>query len=147
MRKRCHRKHHPLSVPMLVGRGLVETDIETRERMFVQAFALGYANTGHYDEIADMRNVLTLAAAYKDDESTLAMCSAMRVAMANIRERHTRTGRIGASGDELNLLREFVGVYRDFWIRQPVELYQRACDELHRIQDSGALRMAAEVAA
>lgn len=79
-----------------------------------------------------MRNVLTLAAAYKDDASALAMCDAMRVVMANIRDRHTRTGKIGASGDEIQVLREFVGVYRDFWLRQPVELYVQACDELQR---------------
>ncbi len=124
---------------MLVNRGLIETDIELRERMLVQAFTLGFASTAHYDDLADMRNVLTLAAAYKDDDSTLAMCNAMRIVMANIRDRHTRTGKIGASGDELQLLREFVGTYRDFWIRQPAELYGRACDELLKIQSEGLL--------
>lgn len=147
MRKACRRQNRPLTAPMLVNRSLVELDVETRERMLVQAFALGYATTEHYDDLADMRNVLTLAAAYKDDESTLAMCHGMREAMANIRERHTRTQRIGASGAELQLLKAFVGVYRDFWIRQPLALYEKACDELRRIQDSGALKMAAEVVA
>ncbi len=147
MRKRCRRSVRPLSAPMLVNRGLIEHDIETRERMFVQAFALGFATTAHYDDIADMRNVLTLAAAYKDDQSALAMCNAMRVAMANIRERYARTGKMGASGDELKLLQAFCGEYRDFWMRQPVALYEKACDELLRIQATGVLQVQKEVAA
>ena len=147
MRKACRRQHRPLTAPMLVNRSLVEIDVETRERMLVQAFALGYATTSHYDDLADMRNVLTLAAAYKDDRSAQTMCTAMRIVMGNIRDRYTKTGRIGASGAELQLLKAFVGVYRDFWIRQPVALYEKACDELRRIQDSGALKMAAEVVA
>jgi hypothetical protein len=146
MRKHCHRKHYPLSAPMLVNRGLIEHDVETRERMLVQAFCLGFATTAHFDDLADMRNVLTLAAAYKDDDSTMAMCDGMRECMANIRERHIVTGKIGASGDELRLLREFCGVYRDFWMRQPVALYEKACDELAHLQASGVMRMK-EVAA
>ncbi|HET6718361.1 MAG TPA: hypothetical protein VFH22_01860 [Rhodocyclaceae bacterium] len=143
MRKHCQRRHYVPSAPMLVSRGLVENDVEVRERMFVQAFALGFADTSTYDQIADMRNVLTLAAAYKDDDSTLAMCEATRVAMANIRDRHTRSGKIGASGDELQLLKAFCGVYRDFWMRQPVLLYEKACAELQHLQSTGALQLPA----
>ncbi len=130
MRKHTRRQHVRACAPMLVSRGMINDDLELRERMIVQAFAGGWASTQTYDEIADMRNVMTLAAAYKDDASALAMCEAVRVVMANIRDRHARTGRIGCSGDELQVLREFVGTYRDFWLRQPVELYVQACDEL-----------------
>ena len=132
MRKHTRRRHFRPSPPMLVSRGLINDELELRERMIVQAFAGGWATTTTYDEIADMRNVLTLAAAYKGDASALAMCDAMRTVMANIRERHSRTGKIGASGDELQVLREFVGLYRDFWLRQPTELYVQACDDLQR---------------
>lgn len=117
---------------MLVSRGMINDELELRERMIVQAFAGGWASTQTFDEIADMRNAMTLAAAYKDDASALAICEAVREVMANIRARHGRTGKIGASGDEQQVLREFVGAYRDFWMRQPVELYVQACDELQR---------------
>lgn len=136
-RKRSRYKPRPVTVPMLVNRGLVEADIETRERMLVEAFAGGWADTDHYDNIADMRNVLTLAAAYKNDRSALAMCDAMRIPLANLRVRHAQTGRLGVTGDELQLLRSFVDVYRDFWIRQPVKLYDQACDELARVHAGG----------
>lgn len=147
MRKSCKRKVIPRSVPMLINRGLKESDIEIRERMLVQAFALGFATTAHFDDIADMRNVLTLAAAYKSDESTLAMCHGMRECMSGIRERHSATGRIGASGDELRMLQAFCGVYRDFWMRQPVMLYEQACEELLKVQATGAMGICCEVAA
>lgn len=130
MRKHTRRQHIRPSPPMLVSRGLINDELELRERMVVQAFTGGWANTDTYDEIADMRNVLTLAATYKADASAMALCEVMRTVMANIRERHTRTGRIGASGDELQVLREFVGAYRDFWMRQPTELYIQACNDL-----------------
>jgi hypothetical protein len=146
-RKHTKRRHIIPSAPMLVNRGLVESEVEVRERMFVQAFSLGYATTTHYDEITDMRNVLAIAAEYKNDMSAKTMCDAMRDVMANIRGRYARTGKMGASGEELMLLRHFCTEYRDFWMRQPVRLYEQACDELHRIQGTGVLNRQAEVAA
>lgn len=137
MRKRSAYRPRPLTPPMLVNRGLINDDLELKERQIIQAFASGWATTRHYDELADMRNVLTLAAAYKDDSDVLAICEAMRILMGNIRIRHAQTGRMGVSGDEMKLLQVFVDVYRDFWIRQPVKLYEMACDELNRAHEMG----------
>lgn len=142
-RKRSTYRPRPLTPPMLVNRGLIEQEIETRERMLVEALAGGWATTEHFDNIADMRNVLTLAAAYKNDKNALAMCEAMRIPMANMRARHAETGRIGVNGDELQLLRAFIDQYRDFWIRQPVKLYLMACDELNRAHELGIMKEAA----
>lgn len=132
MRKRSTYRPRPVTPPMLVNRGMIEHEIETRERMLVEAFVGGWATTEHFDNIADMRNVTTLAAAYKNDKQAHAMCEAMRIPMGNLRDRHAKTGRLGLTGDELRMLREFVAFYRDFWIRQPVQLYLTACDELNR---------------
>lgn len=132
MRKRGHRRPRPLTPPMLVNRGLMNDELETRERMLVEAFAGGWADKEHFDSIADMRNVLTLAAAHKDDKQILSICDAMRIPMGNIRERYTQSGRMGVTGDELKLMRVFLDVYRDFWMRQPVKLYEVACEELSR---------------
>lgn len=132
MRKRCHRQIRKASPPMLINRGLIGDQLELRERQFVEAFAGGYADKDHFDSLADMRNVMTIAAAHKDDEQALAMCNAMRIPMGNIRDRYAKTGKMGVTGDELQLLREFVTMYGDFWIRQSVGLYEQSCEALQR---------------
>ena len=131
-RKHSRRKVRPCSAPMLVNRGLHQVAIATQEHQLVEAFSAGWATTHHYDCLVDMRNVLTLAAAYKDrdDASALTITEAMRIPLANIRERYERTGRMGVTGEELQLIRAFVSFYGDFWLRQPVALYEMACDEL-----------------
>ena len=131
-RKRSTYRPRPVSAPMLVNRGLIDAELEMRERMLIEAFTGGWATTEHFDNLADMRNAMTLAAAHKDDKSTLALCDAMRIPMGNLRDRYAATGRLGVSGDELQLLRVFVDTYRDFWMRQPVSLYEQACNELNR---------------
>lgn len=137
-RKHSHRKIRPRSVPMLINRGLQNADIETQEIMLVESFAGGWATPYHYDCLVDMRNVLTLANAHKDiqDNSVITICDAMRIPLANIRARHEKTGRMGVSGQELQLLRAFAEFYADFWMRQPVSLYERACDELNDFKSS-----------
>lgn len=133
-RKRSTYRPRPVSAPMLVNRGLIDAELEMRERMLIEAFTGGWATTEHFDNLADMRNAMTLAAAHQDDKSALALCDAMRIPMGNLRDRYASTGRFGVSGDELQLLRVFVDGYRDFWMRQPVSLYEAACDELSRFR-------------
>lgn len=131
-RKRSTYRPRPISAPMLVNRGIQETAIDTQELLLEQAFAHGWATTDHFDNLADMRNVLTIATTRKEDASAVALCEAMRIPLANLRERHAKTGRFGLTGDELHLVRAFIEFYRDFWLRQPVSLYAWACDELAR---------------
>jgi len=141
-RKRSAYRPRPVSAPMLVNRGILEADIDTQELMLEQAFAGGWATTHHFDNLVDMRNVLTLASAKKDDASAVAICEAMRIPLANLRTRYAKTGRFGLSGDELQLVRAFIDLYRDFWLRQPVRLYEWACDELgkhnHALREKAA---------
>lgn len=135
-RKHTHRRPRQTSVPMLINRGLQNVAIETQERMLVEAFAHGYATTEHFDCLVDMRNVLTLAGNHKADPSALAITEAMRIPLANLRDRYAKTGRMGVTGDELQLLRTFVDYYADFWLRQPVALYEAACDELGKFNET-----------
>jgi len=135
-RKHTHRRPRPVSAPMLINRGIQETAIQTVELQIIAAFVGGWATTYHFDALCDMRNVLTLAGAYKDDASAKTICDAMRIPMANLRERYAKTGRFGLTGDELQALRAFINYYRDFWIRQSVALYEQACDELARFNAS-----------
>lgn len=129
------RRHGPrvqrrASAPMIVSRGLINTDLETVERMSVEAFACGFATTHHFDTLADMRDCLLLAAAHKRDAETIGMCRAVGVALMNIRDRFTSTNKMGVDGAELQVLREFSTIYRDFWMRQSVSAYEAACDAL-----------------
>jgi hypothetical protein len=132
MRKRCSRKIRALSAPMLINRGLQNDELEMRERQFVEAFAHGYAEKIHFDSLADMRNVLIIAAAHKDDTKVIELCNAMSIPLQAIRERHAKTGKFGATGEELKMMRAFCGVYKDWWMRQPVSIYEAAVDGLQR---------------
>ncbi len=133
MRKQSTYRPKRVSPPMLINRGLQNDDLEMRERMIAEAFSGGWATERHFDEITDMRNLLTIAAAHKDDQVVLGICHAMSIVMNNIRARYAETQRMGVSGDEVKLLREFCGIYADFWLRQSVGMYERCCDELSRL--------------
>ena len=131
MRKQSTYRPKRVSPPMLINRGLQNDNLEMRERMIAEAFSGGWATERHFDELVDMRNLLTIAAAHKDDHGVLSLCHAMSIVMNNIRTRYAETKRMGVSGDEVKLLREFCGIYADFWLRQSVGLYERCCDELN----------------
>lgn len=135
MRKRSAYRQRSAMPPMLVRR----TDtLEIRERMIIESFAGGWAGREEFDSLVDMRNVLAIAMAYKAEQGALDIAAAMRIAIGNIRDRHAETGRMGVTGDELALLREFCSVYRDFWMRQNVHLYAVCVAELERaIGDNG----------
>jgi hypothetical protein len=135
MRKQSTYRQKRVSAPMLINRGLQNDDLEMRERMIAEAFSGGWATERHFDELTDMRNVLTIAAAHKDDQGILGLCHAMSIVMNNIRTRYAETQRMGVSGDEVKLLREFCGIYADFWLRQSVGLYERCCDELNLLME------------
>ena len=132
MRKHARRQLRPCSAPMLIQRGMINDELEMRERQFVEAFAGGYADKVHFDSLADMRNVLIIAAAHKDDTPVVNLCNAMSIPLQAIRERHVKTGKFGVTGEELKMMRVFCGVYQDWWMRQPVSLYEQACDGLQR---------------
>lgn len=138
-RKRSSYRPRGVTVPMLVNRGLRNTEIESTERMAVEAFAGGWAGPEHFDYLADMRDCMMLAAAHKNDQQAIGMCRAILVAMDNVRIRHQETGRFGCTGDELHVLRLFCDTYRDFWLRQPVGLYESAVTSLDKLRQSGAM--------
>ena len=57
MRKRSTYRPRPATPPMLVNRGLIDADLELRERMIVEAFAGGWATTQHFAALAVARLV------------------------------------------------------------------------------------------
>lgn len=144
--KRTHcNRNADARPPMLVMRGLRNTEIETSERMAVEAFALGYATAEHFDKLCAMQGVLILAGSTSDKRAP-AMHYARNVlgkVMESMRKRHAETGKLDCTEDELVVLRGFVSMYRDFWLRNSLALYEAACAELQRFHG----RIAAERAA
>lgn len=141
-RIKSRKRNADASPPMLVMRGLKNDETEVRERMAVEAFALGYATAEHFDILCAMQGVLILAGSTSDKRAP-AMHYARNVlgkVMESIRVRHAETGKLDCTAEELQVLRGFVSMYRDFWLRAPVSLYEAACAELQRFHE----RIAAE---
>lgn len=125
MRKHTHRRRRiEPKAPMMVVMHTV-TELSLTERQSVEAFAGGWATTDHYDNLADCRNIMTLAAAEREDQQTLAVCELAMHALLGVKERHQRTGKMGASGEELQALRLLADTSEDFWLRQSGGLFER----------------------
>lgn len=132
--------------PMLVMRFLHNTDLETKELVAVRAFQWGAAKPDHYHTLVDMVNLLILAGS-SDDKRTYAKDRAERVylpALETIKTRFDKTGKLGVSATELKLMLEMVEFQKQFWLRQPSELYHTACNELQAFYDELGTRRAAE---
>lgn len=111
-------------------------EIEMLERTAVDAFRLGYARGGHWNVLSDSRNVLMLAACHKietsavkaDHAAVLQVTRYALEALKSIRDREQKTGKFGCNADELNALHALVETSRDFWNRQPAELFRKALE-------------------
>lgn len=131
------QKKHNGTAPMLVMRGIRNKDIELKERMAAQAFIAGYATTSHYQTLADMHSVMLLAGS-TDESRKWAWDYCQEVTgptLQKIAERYVKTKRLSATTGEKKLLGEFVTRYREFWLRQPLELYEAACAALQEHYD------------
>lgn len=131
MRKHCKRRVRQARAPMLVVMQTIP-DVSLTERLSAEAFAGGYAGTDHFDNLADCRDILTLAASDRGDRETLAVCELAFVALTSIKDHHARTGHFSASGDELQALRTLADVSEDFWKRQGGALFATHYDALKR---------------
>ncbi len=110
-------------------------DIETGERMAVQAFAGSWANESQFDILNDCLGLLTLAAEQKRDEGVLAVCELASFALTSIKERYLSKGKMGTTGDELQALRVLIEVSDDFWKRQSGALYSDANRALDKVRE------------
>lgn len=118
--------------PMLVMRTLHNTEMESREYMAVHALAHGFANTEHYDLLAYMMNLLLLAGS-TDKKRKYAMDYAentIKPVLKSIAARYNETGKFGVTAKELKTLRHMVEFSKQFWLRQPGELFTTACAEV-----------------
>lgn len=134
------RKKYEKRPPMLVMRGLVNDTLETRERIAVEAIVGGWGTTEHYQTIADMQGVMLLAGT-TDESRKWARDYAHDVigpVLCKVRDRYLRSNKMSCTTGEREVLRGFVTRYREFWMRQPFELYEAACQALQEHYDKMA---------
>lgn len=136
-RKRCKRVIRRLVAPTVVAMHL-NPEVSLQERMAVEAIRGGWSSTDHFNVLADCRDMLILAASEKSDKSALAACNLAGVALMNMKDRHAKVGKIGASGDEIQALSLLVDVSEDFWKRQSGGLFVDAEDALTRARQMRA---------
>lgn len=137
MRKQCKRKVRRLVAPTIVAMH-VNPEISLQERVAVLSVSNGWANTSHFNVLADCRDMLMLAASHKGDEETLAVCHLSGIALMNMKDRYAEKGKIGATGDEIQALHALVDVSEDFWKRQGGGLFIDAEASLSRAREMRA---------
>ena len=128
--------------PMLVQRGLCNTEIETVERMALQAFIGGWATTEHFNMLANMHSLLVLAGS-TDKSREWARNYAQTVvgpALQKIAERYKRQNVMSVTTGERKVLGEFISMNREFWLRQPSELFEVTCVSLKQYHQELAAR-------
>lgn len=77
-----------------------------------------------------------------DGHAILAIAQAMVYAIANIRERHQKTGKLGVSGDEFRVLREGIGKTMEYLRSVPNVAIERAARAaVEEFNKTGVLRV------
>lgn len=110
--------------PVLVLRGIDETNLELRERMAVEAFRLNAATDEHFCLIQDVLNLL-LIAGQSDKSRGFILDKAeadYKPVIRAIKLRFEKTGKWGVTGEELLTLRHMIAFSRSQWMRMPAEL-------------------------
>lgn len=124
--------------PALIFRHLNQNQLEMRERMMYLAFQRGYADPHHYYTLVDIANILMMAGS-SDQSRQYArdyVKTKIEPLIDSIRSRFTRTEKIGASGPELQIIRELIDFNVEFWKRQPGELFIVVINEYNKILEA-----------
>ena len=139
MRKHCkRRKITPRAPIMVVASTIPELGITPRQG--IEAMRWGYATTEHFDDLADTRDLLTLAAADRNETCALAVCEAARVALESIKARHQQCGKIGATANEIFALIDLCDSADEFWSRQSGSVFATHYDALSRYRRMQAVQ-------
>lgn len=116
MRKHCKRVKRPAHLPTLVALQ-VNPEVGLTERLAAESFSAGFAGERQFDVLADCRDLLMLSAAERNQWDALDVCDLTAEALEAIKARYARTGKFGASGEELKALRLLVDFSEDYWKR------------------------------
>lgn len=133
-RNKKFNKHNHLTArpPMLVMRQIVNADLESKEMAAALAFFWGVAEKSHYDLLLDLTNLLMVAGT-SDKKRAYAIEAADKAfipVLKSIKSRYDKTGKLGVSGAEKHALVNLVEYSKQFWNRQPIELYEISVREL-----------------
>lgn len=116
MRKHCKRVKRPAHLPTLIALQM-NPEVGITERMAAEAFSAGFAGVRQFDILADVRDLLMLSAAERQQQDALDVCDITAEALESIKARHAKTGKFGATGEELKALRLLVDFSEDYWKR------------------------------
>ena len=138
MRKRgAHIKHRAVSKPGLLVQS-IDPKYETRLRMAVEAFRLGFASAEHFNDLADTLDQMQIGiatyATQKTDAGAAAVCELALVALQNIRDRHADLGWFGTTGEELKAIELLVETSLDYWNRRSGALRTLAYQKLRALR-------------
>lgn len=141
MKKRGARiKHARQAPPTLVAMHLAP-EVSTHERIAVMALTQSWGKPSHFDVLLDCQHLLMFGAADRDDDEAMKVAQFADIAMKSIRDRHKKTGKLGATGDEIRALNVLVDFSEDWWKRQSglafADAY-RSLDKLRAQQQEAA---------
>lgn len=117
MRKRCNRVKRPACAPTLVAlHNTPESGII--ERTSLDSLSGGWATPTHFNCLLDCADMLVLVATDRKDEGVAEIGHFARDTLFSIGQRYRAKGKLGATGEELKVLRVLLDVSDDFWKRQ-----------------------------
>lgn len=130
-------KHQNATMPGLLALAVCP-GYETRLRLAVNALSEGWMEEGQFNDLADTLDMLQIGMAsysqQKPDPSTAVAIDVCREAMMSIRGRYMRTGKFGATGEELKAVQLLADVSLDFWNRRSGALFAFACQQLKELR-------------
>lgn len=112
--------------PMLIYRAIAP-QIETKERMAIQALASGYGDKEHYRLLEDVYNLLRIAMQAPGREYLRKVTEPYGEALESVKARYVKFGKFGMDYKDKRVLTDMINTSADFWMRQPTELYM-VCD-------------------
>jgi hypothetical protein len=138
MRKRGARiRHQAKAAPGLIAQN-IDPAYEIRLRTAVEAFRGGWAQAAHFNDLADtldlMQIGLSIYSGQKEDHGATAAAEVALVAMQNILVRHSVSGKLGVTGEELKALQLLADVSLDFWNRRSGALFAEAYRQLSAVR-------------
>lgn len=135
MKKRGARiKNHRIAPPTMVAMQLAP-EVSTQERMAVYALTQPWGDTKHFNVLLDCQHMLTFGAAEKCDEEAMKLAQFADIAMKSIRDRWKRTGKVRATGDELQALNLLVDYSESFWMRTAGTAFADAYANLDKLRE------------
>lgn len=123
-------------------------EVELLEHQCLAAFTGGYATPAHWDQLAECRNVLMYGAGHRREEAKahgkdwaeyqaiIDLCYKVSEAMLSIRDREAKTGKMGVSADQLEILSACIFTSADFWGLQPAWLFRKCVEAVRAMHPS-----------